>query len=130
METIRMCCAVIRWNDRIFVSQRGYGDLDEGWEFPGVIYEEGEYGPSRLVEAIVEEFETMVEVQDKLCTVKYDYQDQHVIMDAYWCKVKKGYLEGVDSDIMHWLRPLELDYVTWLPADRQIVDQIQASFAA
>ena len=48
----------------------------------------------------------------------------------YWCKVKKGFLEGVDSDIMHWLRPLELDYVTWLPADRQIVDQIQATFAA
>ena len=35
MKTVRVVAAVIRDNNRIFATQRGYGDLKGGWEFPG-----------------------------------------------------------------------------------------------
>ena len=125
-----MCTALIRKQDRIFVSQRGYGDIDSGWEFPGVIVEEGEFGPSKLVEEIFEEFDTLVEVEELLDTIEYDYPNYHVSMDVYWCKVKKGYLESVESDIMHWLCPSELEYVEWIETDQLIVNKVKEMFKA
>ena len=47
MKTVRVVAAVIRDNDKIFATQRGYGDLKGGWEFPGGKIEEGET-PQRL----------------------------------------------------------------------------------
>ena len=44
MKTVRVVAAVIRDNDKIFATQRGYGDLKGGWEFPGGKIEEGDYG--------------------------------------------------------------------------------------
>lgn len=35
MKTIKVVAAVIRDRDKIFATQRGYGDLKGGWEFPG-----------------------------------------------------------------------------------------------
>ena len=40
MKTVRVVAAVIRDNDKIFATQRGYGDLKGGWEFPGGKIEE------------------------------------------------------------------------------------------
>ena len=33
MKTIKVVAAVIRDGDKIFATQRGYGDLKGGWEF-------------------------------------------------------------------------------------------------
>lgn len=41
MKTIKVVAAVIRDGDKIFATQRGYGDLKGGWEFPGGKIEEG-----------------------------------------------------------------------------------------
>ena len=36
MKTIEVVAAIIHdSNDRIFATQRGYGDMKGGWEFPG-----------------------------------------------------------------------------------------------
>lgn len=42
MKTINVVAAIIRDNDRIFATQRGYGEFKDGWEFPGGKVEEGE----------------------------------------------------------------------------------------
>ena len=42
MKTIRVVAAVIKDNNKIFATQRGYGDFKGGWEFPGGKIEEGE----------------------------------------------------------------------------------------
>ena len=41
-KTIRVVAAVIRRGDRIFVTQRGYGNYKDWWEFPGGKIEPGE----------------------------------------------------------------------------------------
>ena len=36
MKTIHVVCALIYdENHRIYASQRGYGEMKDGWEFPG-----------------------------------------------------------------------------------------------
>ena len=42
MKTIRVVAAIIVENDKIFATQRGYGEFKGGWEFPGGKIEEGE----------------------------------------------------------------------------------------
>ena len=42
MKTVRVVAAVIRKDDKIFATQRGYGEFKDGWEFPGGKIEDGE----------------------------------------------------------------------------------------
>ena len=35
MKTVNVVAAVIRDENKIFATQRGYGDYKDGWEFPG-----------------------------------------------------------------------------------------------
>ena len=42
MKTIRVVAAVIRSEDKIFATARGYGEFKGQWEFPGGKIESGE----------------------------------------------------------------------------------------
>ena len=42
MKHINVVAAIIRDGDRIFATQRGYGEYKDFWEFPGGKIEEGE----------------------------------------------------------------------------------------
>ncbi len=64
MKTIRVVAAVIRKDDRIFATQRGYGEFKDGWEFPGGKIEPGETPQQALVREIREELETEIRVGD------------------------------------------------------------------
>ena len=35
MKTVKVAAAVIIHGDKIFATQRGYGEFKDGWEFPG-----------------------------------------------------------------------------------------------
>lgn len=40
-KIVKVVAAVIRRNDKIFATKRGYGEYKGGWEFPGGKREEG-----------------------------------------------------------------------------------------
>jgi mutator protein MutT len=42
MKQIEVVAAIIRKGDKIFATQRGYGDWKDWWEFPGGKMEAGE----------------------------------------------------------------------------------------
>ena len=60
MKTIRVVAAVIRKGDKIFATQRGYGELKGGWEFPGGKIEDGETPQEALKREIEEELDTEI----------------------------------------------------------------------
>ena len=77
MKTVNVVAAIIRDNDQIFATQRGYGEFKDGWEFPGGKVEEGETPEQALKREIEEELNTEIEVGDYLTTIEYDYPKFH-----------------------------------------------------
>lgn len=125
MKTVNVVAAVIRDGDRIFATQRGYGEFKDGWEFPGGKIEEGETPEAALKREIEEELDTEIEVNELLDTIEYDYPNFHLSMKCYWCTVLSGDLTLKEAEDAKWLRKEALDSVDWLPADIQIIDKIR-----
>lgn len=125
MKTVNVVAAVIRDGDRIFATQRGYGEFKDGWEFPGGKIEEGETPEAALKREIEEELDTEIEVNELLDTIEYDYPNFHLSMKCYWCTVLSGDLTLKEAEDAKWLRKETLDSVDWLPADIQIIDKIR-----
>lgn len=127
MKTIKVVAAVIRDGDKIFATQRGYGDLKGGWEFPGGKIEEGETPQETLKREIMEELDTEIEVGELIDTIEYDYPEFHLSMGCYWCSVVSGDLVLKEHEAARWLGKDGLMDVEWLPADVAVVSQIKKS---
>ena len=125
MKAIRVVAAIITYEDKIFATQRGYGEFEGGWEFPGGKVEEGETPEEALVREIKEELDVEVEVEDLLDTVEYDYPKFHLSMDCFICKVKYGDFVLKEHKNAKWLTKDTLNSVGWLPADEGLVKKIK-----
>lgn len=127
MKSIRVVAAVIRDNDRIFATQRGYGNYKGWWEFPGGKIEAGETPQQALKREILEELDTEIEVGDLITSVEYDYPEFHLSMDCFWCTVTSGKLVLKEAEDAKWLSKDELMSVKWLPADLEVLEIISKS---
>ena len=132
MKTIRVVAAIIKAKNEkgepiIFATQRGYGDLKGGWEFPGGKIEEGETPQDALVREIKEELETEITVGELIDTIEYDYPTFHLSMDCFWAEIVSGDLVLKEHAAAKWLKKDELDSVEWLPADVRLVDKIRTT---
>ena len=125
MKTIRVVAAVIRKGNRIFATQRGYGEFKDGWEFPGGKIEPGETPQEALVREIREELETEIRVGDLIDTIEYDYPTFHLSMDCFWCEIVEGSLELKEHEAAKWLDRESLYTGDWLPADVGLVEKIR-----
>ena len=113
MKTIRVVAAVIKAVNKdgepiIFATQRGYGALKDGWEFPGGKIEVGET-PQELID-----------------TIEYDYPEFHLSMNCFWCEVINGDLVLKEHEAAKWLTMAQLNDVEWLPADITLIEKIRS----
>ena len=125
MKTINVVAAIIRDGDRIFATQRGYGEFKDGWEFPGGKVEEGETPQEAIKREIEEELETEIEVGDYLTTIEYDYSKFHLSMKCYWAKIVEGKPVLLEHEAAKWLTKDTIDSVDWLPADLTIIGKVK-----
>ncbi len=125
IKTIEVVAAIIGHGDKVFATQRGYGEFEGGWEFPGGKMEPGETPPQALIREIKEELDTEIEVGELIETVEYDYPKFHLTMHCFMCTVKSGHLILKEHEAAKWLTKNTLDSVDWLPADEGIIDKIK-----
>lgn len=125
MKTIYVVAAIIIKDNKIFATQRGYGEFKDGWEFPGGKVELGEAPENAIVREIKEELDTVIEVKEYFDTVEYDYPNFHLSMKCYICTVVSGKLELLEHEAAKWLDKDSLDSVAWLPADLGLVDKLK-----
>ena len=130
MKSIEVVAGIIRRNDRILATQRGYGEFKDGWEFPGGKTERGETPQQALIREIKEELKSEIRVGEKLCTVEYDYPKFHLTMHCFWCDLLDGEPVLLEHEAARWLTADELNSVDWLPADVQVVEAILADSAS
>ena len=124
MKTIRVVAAVIRSEDKIFATARGYGEFKGQWEFPGGKIEPGETPQEALIREIQEELDVKIEVGDLIDTIEYDYSSFHLSMDCFWCNVTEGEITLKEAEDARWLSKDELYSVDWLPADMELIEKL------
>ncbi len=121
MRQIEVVAAIIQRDGAYFATQRGYGEFEGMWEFPGGKIEPGERPEAALQREIQEELGIDITINRFLCTTDYDYQSFHLTMHCYLCEIKSGEIELREHKSARWLTAETLDSVEWLPADKEIV---------
>ena len=126
MKQVEVVAAIILDGDKIFATQRGYGDWKDWWEFPGGKMEPGETQEEALRREIREELSAEIRVDELLCTVDYDYPEFHLTMHCHLCSLLTDTLRLNEHESAKWLSRNELSSVQWLPADIQVVEKLRA----
>lgn len=125
MKTVRVAAAVIKDGDKIFATQRGYGEFKDGWEFPGGKIEPGETAPQALVREIKEELDADISVGELICTVEYDYPAFHLSMDCFLCRLTGEKPVLKEHEAAGWLTASEMMSVNWLPPDKGLAEMVR-----
>ena len=129
MKSINVVGAVIVRGETILATQRGYGEWEGWWEFPGGKVEEGETPEQALAREIAEELNAAIDVGEYLCTAEYDYPTFHLSMRCYLCTLVDESFELLEHHAARWLSVEHIDEVKWLPADVQVVEVIKGRIA-
>ena len=125
MKTINVVAAIIIKNNKVFATQRGYGDFKDGWEFPGGKVEEGETPQEALTREIREELAADIRVGELFDTVEYDYPDFHLSMKCYICELVSEEMVLKEHEAARWLTASDLGTVDWLPADKGLIEGLK-----
>lgn len=125
MKKIEVVAAIIKHGDKIFATQRGYGEFKDGWEFPGGKMELGETREEALKREIREELATIINIDEFVQTIEYDYPSFHLTMHCYLCSVISGELTLLEHEAAKWLSVAEIETVEWLPADEELLGTLK-----
>lgn len=125
MKTINVVAAVIFKDDKVFATQRGYGEFKDGWEFPGGKVEPGESPEDALRREIREELEVDINVGDLIETIEYDYPAFHLSMKCFACTIAGGSPHLLEHEAAKWLTSMQLGSADWLPADVTLIPKIE-----
>lgn len=125
MKTIKVVAAIIKEGNKILATQRGYGEFQGGWEFPGGKIELGETKEEALIREIREELDTEIVVEELFDTVEYDYPNFHLSMNCFICSIKEGNFVLKEHQEARWLTKETLDSVEWLPADEGLIEKLK-----
>ncbi len=126
MKTIDVVAAIIVDDGKILATQRGYGEFEGGWEFPGGKVEAGETPEQAIVREIREELNASIRVDDFLVQVEHDYPTFHLSMKCFICSLDGSGFQLLEHHAARWLDIEHIDSVDWLPADIKVVDAIKA----
>lgn len=121
MKTIDVVAAIIVKGTEILAMQRGYGEFEGGWEFPGGKVEQGETPEEAIVREIHEELNARISAQRFLTQVEHDYPTFHLSMKCFICTLNDPSFQLLEHHAAKWLDMQHIDIVDWLPADIKVV---------
>ena len=125
MKKIEVSAAIIIKDNKIFITQRGYGEFKDYREFPGGKLEKGETAKECIVREIKEELDADIEVIKFLNTIKYEYPTFKLTMHNFICKLKDDHIFLLEHEAAKFIDEKELDKINFLPADLLILDELK-----
>ena len=129
LKRVEVVAAIIKRDNEIFATQRGYGDFKGGWEFPGGKIEPGETPEKALEREIFKELDARIEVGELLHTVEYDYPTFHLTMHCYICTLIDEVVHLNEHQAAKWLNRDTINSVEWLPADVEVAEKVKKVLA-
>jgi len=116
--------ALVDVDNRVLIARRPEGKRMAGlWEFPGGKVLEGELPESALVRELREEL--AIDITESclapLTFASHLYEDFHLLMPLYACRVWKGILTPREGQELKWVRPVRLVDYEMPPADKPLI---------
>jgi 8-oxo-dGTP diphosphatase len=120
--------ALVDPDGRVLLAQRPPGKRMAGlWEFPGGKVEPDETPEAALVRELREEL--AVDITESCLApftfASHAYDDFHLLMPLYLCRVWKGTPTAAEGQTLRWVRPLAMASLPMPPADVPLVAMIR-----
>lgn len=126
MKTIHVAAAIIQRDGKIMIAKRGYGPFKGLYEFPGGKLEPGETAREALKRELQEELHANIAIERFFYHAHYLYPDFILEMDCYLCHLLDDHLTLLEHLDYRWIEPqTSHDDIQWVPADRQVIEEIQ-----
>ena len=120
--------ALVDAGDRVLIAKRPEGKTMAGlWEFPGGKVNPGELPETALVRELLEELGIDI-TESCLAPVTFAshlYDDFHLLMPLYVCRVWEGTVEAREGQELKWVRPVRLGDYDMPPADAPLVAMLR-----
>ena len=97
------------------------------WEFPGGKMRDGESPEAALVRELAEELglDTAESCLSPLTFASHRYEDFHILMPLYVCRVWKGTPRAREGQVLKWVSPARLRDYPMPPADAPLIPVLQ-----
>lgn len=120
--------ALVDTDNRVLIAQRPKGKSMAGlWEFPGGKVDAGELPETALVRELKEELNINITESclAPLTFASHVYEDFHLLMPLYACRIWKGDLKPMEGQTLKWVRPVRLADFPMPPADIPLVAMLR-----
>ena len=124
MKELYVVAAIIKKDNKILATQRGYGEFEGLWEFPGGKIEEGETKEEALVREIKEELNADIKVDEFALDLEWQYPNFYLYMSCFMCSLE-SVIELLEHMGAKWLSLDDLDSVEWIEADIKAVNYLK-----
>lgn len=121
MKTLNVVAAIIKKENKILATKRGYGEFVNMWEFPGGKIEANESQKEALIREIKEELDCTIKPTKFALNLEYQYPTFYLKMACFEAVITEGTPRLLEHNDARWLTREELDSVNWIPADLQII---------
>lgn len=116
--------AMVDIDGRVLMAQRPEGKNMAGmWEFPGGKVEKGETPEAALVRELKEELG--IDITESCLApftfASHSYDDFHLVMPLYLCRVWKGEPKGIEGQKLKWVFPHKMPQLKMPGADIPLV---------
>ena len=128
MKKIDVVAAIIVKDDKIFVTQRGYGEFKSQWEFPGGKIEKNEDEKEALKREIKEELNGKIEIVNHYLNTSHDYPNFSVNLRFYICNLVDEEIELLEHEDAKWIKREDLSSLNWLDGEREVVEKLKQSW--
>ena len=116
--------ALVDVDGRVLLAKRPEGKAMAGlWEFPGGKVHEGETPEAALIRELKEELDidTRASCLAAIAFASHAYEDFHLLMPLYACRVWKGRMTPREGQELAWVRPARLADYPLPPADEPLI---------
>ncbi|WP_227421742.1 8-oxo-dGTP diphosphatase MutT [Pacificispira spongiicola] len=120
--------ALIDADGRVLIAKRPEGKKLGGlWEFPGGKVDPGETPEHALIRELQEELgiDTRTSCLAPIGFASHAYDDFHLLMPLYVCRVWQGTPSSMEGQELAWVRPNRLGDYPMPPADIPLVAQLR-----
>ena len=116
--------ALVDADGRVLIAERPEGRAMAGlWEFPGGKVKPGETPEQALIRELREELD--IDVTDNclapLSFASHAYDDFHLLMPLYVCRVWQGTVRACEGQRLAWVRAVRLGDYPMPPADAPLI---------